>query len=91
VEDLLGAAAVIDGLAQQGVRPSVEAAVALAALAAVPDVPAAISGCVSGQELITRGYGDDVAVAVELNVSRVVPALRSGAFVDAGASLRDLD
>jgi 2-phosphosulfolactate phosphatase len=91
VEDLLGAAAVIDGLAQQGVRLSVEAAVALAALAAVPDVPAAISGCVSGQELITRGYGDDVAVAVELNVSRVVPALRSGAFVDAGASLRDLD
>ena len=84
VEDLFGAAAVIDGLAVSGVRLSVEAAVALAALAAVPDVPAAIGGCVSGQELIVSGHADDVAIAVEVDSSTVVPALRSGAFVDAG-------
>jgi 2-phosphosulfolactate phosphatase len=84
VEDLLGAAIVIDGLASGEVRLSVEAAVALAALAAVPDVPAAVNGCVSGQELLAAGYADDVAVAVEIDSSSVVPALRSGAFSDAG-------
>ena len=80
VEDLLGAAAVLDGLSMLGASLSVEAALALAALAAVPDVGAAVRGCVSGQELIVRGYGDDVALAVRADVSSVVPVLSNGAF-----------
>jgi phosphosulfolactate phosphohydrolase-like enzyme len=50
------------------------------ALATLPDVPDAIRGCVSGRELIERGYAADVALAVEINSSRAVPVLRGGAF-----------
>jgi 2-phosphosulfolactate phosphatase len=81
VEDLLGAAAVLDGLAQLGTPLSVESAVTLAALSAVPDVPGAVRRCVSGQELIERGFGDDVAVASAVDVSSTVPRLVGGAFV----------
>lgn len=80
VEDLLGAAVVLDGLAAVPGGLSVEAAVTLAVLGGVPDVAAAISGSVSGRELIRRGYGGDVVLAGEVNVSTVVPALRSGVF-----------
>lgn len=80
VEDLLGAAAVVDGLSQGDVPLSVEAAVALAALAAVPDVPAAVLGCASGRELVAGGYTEDVAIAVRINGSRMVPVLRGEAF-----------
>lgn len=83
VEDLLGAAAVIDGLTLADVPLSVESAVALAALAAVPDPPAAVWGCVSGRELVERGYADDVALAVQIDASRTVPVLRAGAFTPA--------
>jgi 2-phosphosulfolactate phosphatase len=78
VEDLLGAAAVIDGLTLADVPLSVESAVALAALAAVPDPPAAVWGCVSGRELAERGYADDVALAVQVDASRTVPVLWAG-------------
>jgi 2-phosphosulfolactate phosphatase len=80
VEDLLGAAAVVDGLSRGDVVLSVEAAVALAALAAVPDLPAAVAGCVSGRELVEGGHAADVEAAVELNASTVVPVLRGPAF-----------
>ncbi|SDY23956.1 2-phosphosulfolactate phosphatase [Micromonospora pattaloongensis] len=80
VEDLLGAAAILDGLATVPGGLSVEAAVALAALASVPDVPAAVRGCVSGRELIGRGFAEDVAIAAEPGVSDVVPVLRNGVF-----------
>ena len=60
---------------------SVEAAVTLAALASVPDVPAAVRGCVSGRELIEGGYAADVSIAVERDASDVVPVLSGGAFV----------
>lgn len=83
VEDLLGAAAVIDGLTLADVPLSVESAVTLAALAAVPDPPAAVWGCVSGRELAERGYADDVALAVEVDASRTVPVLRAGVFTPA--------
>jgi len=84
VEDLLGAAAVLDGLVQAGVSLSVEAATTLAALASIPDVPAAVVGCVSGQELVQRGYADDVAIAVRVNQSQSVPILVNGVFTTAG-------
>ncbi|MFI5840895.1 2-phosphosulfolactate phosphatase [Catenuloplanes sp. NPDC051500] len=83
VEDLLGAASVLDGLAGAPGGLSVEAAVALAALNSVPDVPAAVRGCVSGRELIARGYAEDVETAVQRNISTVVPLLRGGIFTRA--------
>ncbi|GAA4217242.1 2-phosphosulfolactate phosphatase [Actinocatenispora rupis] len=78
VEDLLGAAEILDGLTA-GVL-SVEAATAVSVLSGVPDVPAAVRGSSSGRELIDRGFGLDVELAVERNVSTEVPVLRSGAF-----------
>lgn len=80
VEDQLGAAVVLDALATVPGGLSVEAAVALAALSSVPDVPAAIRGCVSGRELIYRGFGADVEIAAQVSVSNVVPLLRDGVF-----------
>jgi 2-phosphosulfolactate phosphatase len=81
VEDLLGAAAVIDALADTDALISVEAAVALAALAGVPDIGAAVRGCASGRELSTRGFGADVNLAVDQDCSPVVPRLSGEAFV----------
>jgi 2-phosphosulfolactate phosphatase len=83
VEDLLGAAAVLDGLAEAPGGLSVEAAVALAALTGVPDVPSAIWGCASGRELAGSGFAEDVAIAVEVGTSDVVPVLDKGVFVAA--------
>lgn len=80
VEDHLGAAAVLDVLATVPGGLSVEAAVALAALSSVRAVPAAIRGCVSGRELIYRGFQEDVEIAVQIGVSTVVPLLRDGVF-----------
>jgi 2-phosphosulfolactate phosphatase len=84
VEDLLGAAAILDGLSDAPGRLSVEAAVTLAALAAVPDPIAAVRGCVSGRELVARGFGADVDVAVAMNVSTTVPMIEHGAFTNVG-------
>lgn len=83
IEDLLGAAAVIDGMTEAPAGLSLEAAVALGNLNAMPDVPATVRRCVSAQELIARGFGDDVEIAVRRDVSDVVPLLRGGAFVPA--------
>lgn len=80
VEDQLGAAAVLDALSTVSGGLSVEAAVALAALASVRDTPAAIRGCVSGRELAERGYEQDVEIAAEVGASDVVPVLRNGVF-----------
>ncbi|MFF3853135.1 2-phosphosulfolactate phosphatase [Micromonospora sp. NPDC002575] len=80
VEDQLGAACVLDALSGVPGGLSVEAAMALAALAATPDVPAAVRGCVSGRELAEGGFGGDVEVAVQVGVSGVVPVLRRGVF-----------
>jgi 2-phosphosulfolactate phosphatase len=84
VEDLLGAATILDGLSDAPGRLSVEAAVTLAALAAVPDPAAAVRQCVSGRELISRGFGADVDVAVAADVSTTVPMLVQGAFINVG-------
>jgi len=83
VEDLLGAAAVLDGLSTVPGGLSVEAAVALAALSAVPDVPAAVRGGVSGRELIDNDFGADVELAAEYAASDAVPLLSQGVFVAA--------
>lgn len=80
VEDQLGAAAVLDALSTVSGGLSVEAALALATLNSVNDVPAAVRGCVSGRELTANGFGQDVEVAVRVGVSDVVPVLRNGVF-----------
>jgi 2-phosphosulfolactate phosphatase len=80
VEDQLGAACVLDALSGVPGGLSVEAAMALAALASTPDVPAAVRGCVSGRELVESGFAGDVEVAVRAGVSAVVPVLRQGVF-----------
>jgi 2-phosphosulfolactate phosphatase len=83
VEDLLGAALVIDGLAGVDGALSVEAAVTLAVLTGLPDLPAAVRGCVSGLELIADGYGHDVEIAGQVAASTSVPLLRNGFFSNA--------
>ncbi|MEW2385870.1 2-phosphosulfolactate phosphatase [Micromonospora sp. NPDC047707] len=83
VEDQLGAACVLDALSGVPGGLSVEAAMALAALASTPDVPAAVRGCVSGRELAEGGFAEDVEIAVEVGVSGVVPVLRQGVFTRA--------
>jgi 2-phosphosulfolactate phosphatase len=77
VEDLWGAGAVLAALVDLGVDDlSPEARVAEAAFRCVePDLPAQLSACAGGLELAELGFGADVAVAAELDVTDVVPVL----------------
>ncbi len=79
VEDLWGAGAVVAGCLDHGVdagRLSPEAEAAAASYRAVAGrLPHLLSACASGQELIAGGFGRDVALAAELDISTVVPAL----------------
>jgi 2-phosphosulfolactate phosphatase len=78
VEDLLGAGAILDAL---GLPLSPEARVACDAFrSAVPDLTVILRACVSGQELIGRGFGEDVEFAAALNVSTIAPILHGGAY-----------
>jgi 2-phosphosulfolactate phosphatase len=78
VEDLIGAGAILHAL---GGRPSPEARAAVAAfLDAAPDLPAALSTCVSGRELAAHDLAADVRLAAAHDVSRAVPRLSGGAF-----------
>jgi len=79
VEDLVGLGAILAALAPS--RPSPEAMAAVAAFrAAVPNLGRFLAECASGRELRERGFGPDVAVAAQLDVSRTVPHLRGEAF-----------
>ena len=82
VEDLWGAGLVIDALANFGAGPvSPEAASARAAYRALGRTPAmALAACASGRELTEAGYGEEIAVAAEIDVSRNVPVLSGDAF-----------
>ncbi|MEH1123837.1 2-phosphosulfolactate phosphatase [Micromonospora sp. CPCC 206061] len=80
VEDLLGAAAILNGLIAAPAGLSVEAAVALATYTSIPDIPGAIRGSVSGQELIKRGFASDVEIAIQPAASETVPVLTDGVF-----------
>ncbi len=84
VEDWVGAGAVISAL--PGTR-SPEAELAAAAFDHFRErLSQALRQSVSGKELIERGFGMDVEIAAELNVSENVPRLFDRAFV----ALRDL-
>lgn len=82
VEDLWGAGAVVDALVRGGFgSASPEAAAAAAAYRALEgEVSAALADCASGRELTADGYGSEVAVAAELDVSGNVPVLIGEGF-----------
>jgi len=84
VEDLLGAGAVIAALApytDDSLSP--EASVAAAAWAAhADDLELILLRTGSGRELAGAGYGPDVLLAAEVDVSRIAPVLTGPAFVD---------
>lgn len=84
IEDWLGAAAVVSALAGNGAGPlSPEALAAKVCHDGIGDLPAVVADCASGRELAAIGFADDVAIAVELETSKVVPVLVNGVFVDA--------
>ncbi len=81
VEDLVGAGAVLRALPG---RRSPEAQLAVAAFEDFAvDLRARLLLCSSGRELVERGFGRDVELAAQLNVSTVAPVLRGDAFTAA--------
>ncbi len=79
IEDLIGAGAIIHQL--EGAR-SPEAEIARQAfLAMKASLEDTLLGCVSGKELIARGFSQDVALAAELDAHAIAPLLRDGAYV----------
>ncbi len=85
LEDWIGAGAVI--AACPGSH-SPEASLAAAAFHHFREALAqTLRDCVSGKELIERGFGLDVDLAAELNVSTNIPRLVTRAFVSAAVSL----
>jgi 2-phosphosulfolactate phosphatase len=78
IEDLIGAGAILDAL---GLPLSPEARVARDAfVSARPNLAGTIRDCLSGRELIDKGFSQDVELAVQLDVSRAAPVLRDGAY-----------
>jgi 2-phosphosulfolactate phosphatase len=78
LEDWLGAGAIISHL--EG-RLSPEALAARAVfLQARTDLPAVLLACASGRELVEKGRPQDVHLAADLDCSRTVPVLESGAY-----------
>lgn len=83
VEDQLGAGAVLSALSRLGHGPTMspEAAAAAAMFRAAESCLIEwMTHCVSGRELIDRGFDSDVEVASALDVSRTVPLLTGGWF-----------
>ncbi|MBV8820926.1 MAG: 2-phosphosulfolactate phosphatase [Acidobacteriaceae bacterium] len=81
VEDLIGAGAVV---AQLPGRLSPEAEMAkVAFLEFRGRLRETLRSCVSGRELIERGFAEDVELASEYDVSASAPILIDGRFIDA--------
>ena len=72
IEDLLGAGAIVSAIS--GLRLSAEAHLAAAAFeATASSISHALRRCVSGRELIERGFPDDVELAAQVDSSGSVP------------------
>lgn len=83
LEDHLGAGAILSALAELGYggRMSPEATCAREVFDVSRErLAERLRDCVGGRELSGRGFGEDVDVAAELDVSSVVPVLVEGAF-----------
>ncbi|HZW05210.1 MAG TPA: 2-phosphosulfolactate phosphatase [Anaerolineaceae bacterium] len=78
LEDWLGAGAVIASLAGERTPEAAAAEASFRALQA--DLPGALAKIPSGQELIERGFAQDVALAAEWNAGQAAPVLSGGAF-----------
>ena len=78
LEDHIGAGAI---LARLNDVSSPEAAAAVSVFgSARPHLPEALRNSVSGKELASRGFEDDVTVASELDSDDVAPRLRDRAY-----------
>jgi 2-phosphosulfolactate phosphatase len=83
IEDLVGAGALVDALHEPA---DAEARMARDAFrSAGIGLAELVRSSRSGRELIERGFAEDVEMAVALNVSKAVPLLRDGAYVNAAA------
>lgn len=79
-EDLIGAGAIAAHLRDgEGFALSPEASAAAVAF----DQRQSLEGVPSGQELVGRGFADDVQLAEEVDSDDVVPVLRNGRYVAA--------
>ena len=77
----MGAGMVLDALAAEAeVALSPEAEAVRVLYRATTDPRQAIRTCASARELQAAGHEEDVEVALELNVSDVVPVMVNGAF-----------
>ncbi|WP_245996468.1 2-phosphosulfolactate phosphatase [Brevibacillus invocatus] len=74
LEDLVAAGAILSELSNYDLSPEAEAAVATFS-ASQYKLESLLEHSVSGQELIVRGYPDDVHLAAMLNVSQNLPLL----------------
>jgi 2-phosphosulfolactate phosphatase len=80
VEDLWGAGGFLSALDVDGFSP--EARAAAAAYKDVADkLPNLLYDCAGGRELTQYGFGEDVAIAAEVDSSRSVPVLRDGRLI----------
>lgn len=84
VEDLLGAGAILNTLAELvgAHHLSVEAAAAAAVARELgtAGLPEVLEACASGRELIGRGAAEDVRIAGETDTSSLVPQLLDGEY-----------
>lgn len=83
LEDHLGAGAILAALGARGLRHrmSPEASAAGDLFETQREVALEhLRECVSGQELIAKGFADDVEIAGALNVAEIVPVLVDGSF-----------
>ncbi|MFI1460025.1 2-phosphosulfolactate phosphatase [Nocardia carnea] len=82
IEDWIGAGAVVSALARTGAGPlSAEAVAARTLYEGIREVPRLISECASARQLVDMGFGNDVAVATEMDATTTVPVLVDGEFV----------
>ena len=81
-EDWVGAGAIISALA--GTRSPEAQAAAITFRGVQADLAGLLQSCGSGQELLMRGFTQDVALASAVNVSACVPVYRDGAYVQEG-------
>ena len=80
-EDLVGAGAVVASLLGQAPSSVVSAEAEASALAFRAIRP--LEDCPSGEELVNKGFAEDVRIASARDVSTVVPVLVDGCFVRA--------